>query len=448
MQIDSFITQSKSRFESLLKEFVEIPTVSMEPDRKQEIIKLAHRAVAVLQDTGFQAQLIQTKGNPIVFAECITNKSWKTLAFYNHLDVQPANPAEWNHSPFELTIEDGRYFGRGATDDKGPALTGLLAMQYAIQNKVPLNFQVIWELEEEIGSVSFEELFKKWPGTTKPDSVLVSDGIWMSKDQPSSEYALRGNVGISLTLETGTKDVHSGLTGGLARNPIGEICQVIAACYDAKTGKVKIPGFYKSVKHAKKNEVQHMLKVGFKSSDFKKTYELKSIRKMSEAAAVQSLKSEPTFEVHGIIGGYNGPGIKTIVPYQAEAKISMRIVPNQKVEEIQSAMKKFVKKLNPDVKVTFEKSLGAFITDPSGPHLEALKKSVKKTLNKELITDREGGSIGAVSIMAKHLKVPIAFFGISLPEHGYHAKNEYFDEQQFVNGIRVFTEYFKEIAKF
>jgi acetylornithine deacetylase/succinyl-diaminopimelate desuccinylase-like protein len=447
--LDQYISSIRPEFEDKLATLVNIPSISMDPERKGDIQRCADTAVEFLRSIGATAEAIPTAGNPVVVGEIIIDPKYPTVSIYNHLDVQPANPEEWNKAPFTFDKVGDRYEGRGTTDDKGPGLTAFFAVKYAVDNGVPLNFKFIWELEEEIGSPNFASFVRKNKARLKTDSVLVSDTIWIARGKPAVPYGLRGLQAITLSLETHAKDVHSGLVGGAARNPIGELCDVIAKCYDANTGKVKIKGFYDDVRKVTKAEISSFVNSGFTTNGYKKAHELKTIRPnlKSEADVLQAFMSLPTFELHGIVGGYNGPGVKTIVPHRAEAKISMRLVPNQKPATILKLVKDFVKQINPDVKVTAEHALEPFLGDFTGPYADAARTAMKFAFKKEPAFTREGGSIGAVVTMQDQLKVPITFLGLSLPEHGYHAKNENYDWGQTKGGIKMFTKYFEEIAR-
>ncbi|HWQ33344.1 MAG TPA: M20/M25/M40 family metallo-hydrolase [Blastocatellia bacterium] len=447
--LDSYIQSIRPEFEEKLATLVEIPSISMDPERRGDIVRCGETAAEFLRGIGAEAEVISTPGNPVVVGSIVTDPNNPTVAIYNHMDVQPADAAEWNKAPFTFYKVGDRYEGRGTTDDKGPGLTALFAAKYAVDNGVPLNIKFIWELEEEIGSPNFEGFVKKNRDKLRTDSVLVSDTIWIARGRPAVPYGLRGLQAITLTLETHAKDVHSGLVGGVARNPIGELCDVIAQCYDAKTGRVKIKGFYDDVRKATKAEIASFTSSGFSSRGFKKAHELKSIRPnmKTDADVLQAFMSLPTFEVHGVVGGYSGPGVKTIVPHRAEAKISMRLVPNQKPAKILKLVKDFVKRVNPDVKVNAEHALEPFLGDFTGPYAEAARTAMKFAFGKEPAFTREGGSIGAVVTMQDYLKAPITFLGLSLPEHGYHAKNENYDWGQTSGGIRMFTKYFEEISR-
>jgi acetylornithine deacetylase/succinyl-diaminopimelate desuccinylase-like protein len=445
--LDNYIRDSRNEFESKLGQLVEIPTISMDPERKGDIRRGAELARQYLESIGARAEIVETPGNPVVFGRHEAGAGCRTLTIYNHIDVQPADPDEWHRTPFTFFKEDGRYEGRGTTDDKGPAISAMMAARFAIQQHIPLNINFVWELEEEIGSPNFESFVESNADRLASDSVVVSDTIWISRDKPAIPYGLRGAMMLVMRLQTGEKDVHSGLTGGPARNPIGELCKVIAKCYDADTGEVKIKGFYDDVKKPKKKEIQSFLDSGFTTKKFKKAHELRSLRFTDPSKVVTSIMAMPTFEIHGITGGYQGPGVKTIVPYRAEAKISCRLVPDQKPRRIFKLIRDFVKRHNKDVEVEFQSNLEPYIGDLSGPYVEAAAEAMRFAFGKDPAFTREGGSIGAVLTMKKHLKAPIVFLGLSLPEHGYHAKNENFDWDMASGGIKMFVRYFDRVSQ-
>jgi acetylornithine deacetylase/succinyl-diaminopimelate desuccinylase-like protein len=436
----------RNEFESKLKEWVEIPTISAELEHRADIDRLANAAVDYLKELGADTETVRTPGNPVVIGRFTSGVGRPTVTIYNHLDVQPANEPEWRRPPFVFHTAGDHYFGRGTTDDKGPALTALFGARLAVEQKLPINIQFIWELEEEIGSPNFEHFMKANAQRMRTDSIAVSDTIWISRGRPAIAYGLRGLAPFRIVLETGSKDVHSGLTGGAARNPIGELCQIIADCYDASTGRVKIPGFYDDVVKPKRSEVESFLASGFNVRRFMQAHELKRIRSMSAEDVVRRIWTQPTFEVHGIAGGYTGPGVKTAIAPRAEAKVSMRLVPNQKPDRVFRLVRDFIKKKNPDVQVLPESFLAPFIGPDEGPYADAARSAMHTAFGKEPAFVREGGSIGAVVTMQKYLKAPIVFLGLSLPEHGYHAPNENFDWGQASGGMRMFQRYFELLA--
>ncbi|HEU4685041.1 MAG TPA: M20/M25/M40 family metallo-hydrolase [Nitrospira sp.] len=445
-QLEQYVRDSRSRFEDLLAQMVEIPSISMDPAKSNDVLRMATMAAQVLTDLGAEAQIVKTGGYPIVSGGWITGSRHPTVTVYNHMDVQPAQEPEWKQAPFAFRNDDGIYRGRGATDDKGPALAVLLAARYAVEQGLPINIRFLWELEEEIGSPNFSGGLKNRAAIPRPDSVVVSDTIWIAKDRPAMPYGLRGLIGARLSLRTGGKDAHSGVTGGAARNPLAELIEVANACVNAKTGEVKIPGFYQDVVKPTNAEIKSFLKSGFQVKRFKEAYGFHSLRTNDPAEVTRRIWAAPTFEIHGLNGGYHGPGVKTIVPGHGELKVSMRLVPNQTPEKVFALLKRHVAKLNPDVKVQPEGMLHPFKGSFEGPYVECIKRAAQAAFGKEPAFIREGGSIGAVLTMQKAWKVPILFLGLSLPEHGYHAPNEYFDWGQASGGMKAFAHYFAELA--
>jgi acetylornithine deacetylase/succinyl-diaminopimelate desuccinylase-like protein len=450
-------------FEEGLAALCAIPSVSMDPGRKAEMGACAKLGADMLREAGARVDVIDTGGFPMVIGRFFRGAAFPTVTVYNHLDVQPGDGEGWRTPPFKLTRDgdgggsDGmvRWFARGATDDKGPALTALYGARLAIENDVPVNIQFIWELEEEIGSPHFaaglaaavagDDAAGRPPFAT--DSVVVSDTIWIAAGQPSISYGLRGLMGFTVSLETGAKDVHSGTTGGLARNPIGELSALLAECYDARTGKVKIPGFYADVRKLSAAERKAFGRARFSRKRFAAAHELGKLRPVrDDLAGLVALTAAPTLEVHGLVGGYAGPGIKTIVPHRAELKLSTRLVPDQKPEKVFNLIKRFVKSRLPDAVVTHEASLDPYLAPMEGVTNDAAAAAARATFGKQPAFVREGGSIGAVLTMRKTLGVPVTFLGLSLPEHGYHAINENYDWGQASGGMELFCRYFSEIA--
>lgn len=446
--VTEYAKSQRGSFEAKLRQMVEIPSVSADPERKGDVRRAADAGAALIREFGGEAKVVETGGHPIVFGRFRSGDDAPVVTLYNHLDVQPASreTEPWETDPFKFTVQGERYFGRGTTDDKGPALSALWGMRAAREAGVPVNLNVIWELEEEVGSPNFEATIRKHANELDTDHVIVSDTIWVSRNRPACPAGLRGLQGFSLTLEVGTTDQHSGVTGGAARNPIGELAQLISAMYDARTGRVKMKGFYDDVIPPSRQEIADFRKSGFSIAQFKKDHLFKSIRSNDATDVMKRIWAMPTLEVHGIVGGYTGPGIKTIIPPRAEAKISCRLVPDQDPKKIIRIVKAFVKKQNPDVKVTIENSMHPYLAPTTGPLADAVKDAMKFAFGREPVFVREGGSIGAVNSMEKVLGCPVMFLGLSLPEHGYHAPNENYDWRQASGGMVAFARYFENVA--
>ena len=444
----SFAARERVNFERALQEFVEIPTVSSDPTRQRDIRRCADLAAQTIRDFGGEPSIIETGGFPIVHGRFDSGAEAPTLTVYNHLDVQPASreTEPWDSDPFTFTRDGDRYLGRGTTDDKGPALTALWGIRAAREAGVPLNLRVLWELEEEIGSPNFEAAMAEHKRQLATDSVVVSDTIWVARNRPACPAGLRGLARFELVLKTGETDQHSGTTGGAARNPMGELMQLVSEMYDARTGKVKIKGFYDDVEAPSKRELDEFRSSGFSVKKFKSDHLFKSLRTEDPMEVMKRIWATPTMEVHGVVGGYSGPGIKTIIPPYAAVKVSCRLVPKQDPKKILRLIRKFVQERNPDVELIEEAAMQPYKAPITGPLADAVKGAMKFAFDREPVFVREGGSIGAVISMERYLKCPIMFLGLSLPEHGYHAPNENFDWQQASGGMVAFAKYFEEVS--
>jgi acetylornithine deacetylase/succinyl-diaminopimelate desuccinylase-like protein len=447
--LERYAARERDRFEDMLKDFVEVPSISADPGRKADVEQCAELGAATIRAFGGRAELHRVPGgNPIVLGSFEAGKGRPTVTVYNHLDVQPASKETepWRTEPFRLTREGDTYFGRGTTDDKGPALTALFGARAALEASVPVNIRFLWETEEEIGSPHFAETLRAIGPAAATDAVVVSDTVWVSRGRPSLSAGLRGLQRITFHLETAETDQHSGTTGGAARNPVAELAQLAAEIFDARTGRVKIPGFYGDVEKLTARQIADFRAAGFSVKGFMKDHGFKSIRTKDPLDVMKRLWAMPTFEVHGLVGGYSGPGVKTIVPPRAELKASVRLVPDMKGEKVVKLVRAFVKKRNPDVRVEGGSSAAPYKGITSGPWVEAARRSVRFAFGKEPVFVREGGTIGAVLSMERILKCPIVFMGLSLPDHGYHAPNENYDWGQAGGGMAAFAKFFDEVA--
>lgn len=439
----------RSEFESTFKQIIEIPTVSAQPDHRKDIDRGVEFAVQLIRRFGGEADVIRTAGNPIVHGRFNNGGGGQTVTVYNHLDVQPASreTEPWEHEPFVFQKQGDKYLGRGTTDDKGPAMSALFGVLAARDAGVPINMHLLWEFEEEIGSPNFETGILGAKDKLATDSIVVSDTQWISRERPACSAGLRGMAGFLFVLETAETDQHSGSVGGAARNPLAELMKLSCEMQDATSGKIKIPGFYADVAKLTRKDLQDFKQSGFSVKKFKKDHALKSLRVEDPLEVMKRIWAMPTCEIHGLVGGYTGPGLKTIVPPRGELKVTFRLVPNQNPNKIGRLVKKFVKDRNPDVEIHQEKSVFPYLAPTTGPYADTVRSAVKFAFGKEPVFVREGGSIGAVTSMEKVFKCPVMFLGLSLPEHGYHAPNENFDWQQASGGMAAFAKYFHDLAK-
>ena len=445
--LTDYAQSQRGSFEKSLKDLVETPSVSADPHHQTDVAAVVSQAADLMRRIGGEVRVLDTGGHPMLHGRFDQSADYPTVTVYNHLDVQPAEKADgWTTEPFRMITKDDRYWGRGTTDDKGPALTALWGAKYALAHGARVNIHFLWEAEEEIGSPHFESTIRQNKDRLKTHSVVVSDTVWVSRSRPACPAGLRGLQGFRFILETGETDQHSGTSGGAARNPIGEMCQLIAECYDAKTGEVKIPGFYDDVIPPTRSELEDLKNSGFTTASFKKDHQFKSLRVTDPIEIMKRIWCMPTFEVHGIAGGYQGPGVKTVVPPRATAIVSCRLVPDMDGKKLMKLVRDFVKEKNPDVRVEAEHGLPAYQGHTEGAHPDAIRASMKFAFGKDPVFVREGGSIGAVVSMEKVLKAPVFFLGLSLPEHGYHAPNENYDWEQAEGGMIAFADYFRRVG--
>ncbi len=445
--LDRYISSSRMSFEELLSMMVGIPTVSADPACRRNIDRAADFAVDIIKNFGGHGDRYDTDGNPVVVGSFQISEKAPWITIYNHLDVQPAGEEGWETDPFNFYKKGDVYYGRGCTDDKGPALTALFAARFAFEKRIPVNIRLLWECEEEIGSPSFEDFLETHRGMLRSDCIIISDTVWISRKRPAISYFLRGLLAVSMRLETAERESHSGLTGGAARNPLAELCDVISKLHDAHSGRVKIPGFYKDVRRVSEREMRDFISSGFSLREFMRVHGLRSLRSRERRETLLRIWGSPTFEVHVINSSYPGPALKTVVPSWAEAKISMRLVPDQDPHSIFRILKGHVKRLNPDIKLRGLAFLHPFSGERSGVYADAVARAIKYGFGKRPVFVREGGSIGAVLSLKRYLKAPVIFMGLSLPEHNYHGPNENFDWGQASGGIKSFVYLFSELSK-
>ena len=419
--LKAFAESQRTTFEKELKTLVEIPSISADPTKVQDIQRCAQAAKSLFERYGGHAEILDTPGNPLIHG-WFSQDFDKTITVYNHMDVQPANEPEWTAEPFEFTIQGDTYRGRGSTDDKGPALSAFFGAVAAHQAGVPINMHFLWELEEEIGSPNFEEGLKKHKDKLRTDAIVVSDTVWITRGKPSTPAGLRGLKGFRLTLETADHDLHSGVVGGAARNPLSELITLVGQMVDGNTGRILIPDFYDEVIPPSAEELEGWRVSGFTTETFMKDHQLKGVRTQD-------------------------PGIKSAVAPRAEIKLSCRLVPAMNEASTMARIKSFVKSKNPDVVIHEEHGLAPFKGHVTGPYAQAIREAYQFAFGETCVFTREGGSIGAVKTMEDILGSEVYFLGLSLPSHGYHAPNENYDWEQAGGGMAAFAHYFETVSK-
>lgn len=449
-----YIDQNKEKFVEELFDFLRIQSISTDSSKKDEIKKAANFLNNQLSSLNLQkVQAFETPGNPIVYAEHITDNNKPTVLIYGHYDVQPSDPDElWDTPPFEPTIKNGLIYARGASDDKGQSFTHLKAVESYIKTdtELPINIKFILEGEEEIGSPNLVPFLEEHSDILSCDMVLISDTSMFGKDQPSITYGLRGLAYMELEVIGPNRDLHSGVFGGAVENPANALCEMIAKLKD-EHGRILIPGFYDKVKDLTEEERQAYEQLPFDEEDYKKTLDIKQVHGEEGYTTLERASARPSLDVNGLWSGYQKEGAKTILPSKANAKVSMRLVPDQDPKEIAKLFKEFIESIVPDtvrVKVYEHHGGHPSVTDLNFYGLQAGAKAFEDVYNTEVLFSREGGSIPIVADFKRVLNVESILMGFGLTSNAIHSPNENFSLQDFYRGIKTSARFMELLPDF
>jgi len=359
----AYARRNRPRFVAELKEFVRFPSVSNDPRHARDLRRCASWLAAHLRRIGLeQVRIVPTSRNPIVYAAWQHARERPTILVYGHYDVQPAEPLrEWRTPPFEPVVKDNNLYGRGACDDKGQLFTHVKALESYLktERKLPVNVKCIFEGGEELGgSPGLEAFVQRNQSALRADAALMSDTRMLGPGRPALGYSQRGNVRIELEVRGPKQDLHSGNFGGVVHNPLQALCEIIAGLHDSD-GRVTIPGFYDNVREWSGKEREYMERTGPKDAEIGREAAVPQAWGESGYSLYERITIRPALTVNGIIGGYQGTGIKTVIPAQALAKISIRTVPNQTPQEIQQLFRRHIGRIAPSTVRVRMKTLGA-----------------------------------------------------------------------------------------
>jgi len=454
--IKDYITSNKDRFLSELIDLLRIPSVSADPKFKEDVFNAATYVKNRLAEAGAEkTEICKTAGYPIVYGEKIIDPSLPTVLVYGHYDVQPADPYDlWKNPPFEPVIKDDRIYARGACDDKGQMYMHVKAFEYMVRNnQLTCNVKFMIEGEEEVGSANLGTFVKNNGKKLKCDVVLISDTSMIADDVPSITVGLRGLAYLEVELTGPNRDLHSGTYGGAVPNPINILCEMIAKLIDEKTRKITIPGFYDDVQPISDEEKQAIKDIPFKLEDYKKDLGISAVMGEEGYNTIERTSVRPTLDVNGIKGGYQGEGAKTVIASTASAKISMRLVPDQKSEKIAELFTSYFKSLAPEgvkVKVTNMHGGDPVVVPIDSVEYRAASKAYNDTFGKKPLPDRAGGSIPIVKLFEDELGVKSVMMGFGLDTDQIHSPNESFGIFNFLKGIETipyFFNYYVEMKK-
>ena len=447
-----FLATNDRKFHDELFELLRIPSVSARSEHNPDMVRCAEWVANSLRTAGMTAAILPTGGHPVVLGEWRgAGEKAPTVLVYGHYDVQPAEPLElWTSPAFEPVIRDGRIYARGSVDDKGQLFLHIKAIQahLATRKKLPVNLIVLAEGEEEVGSENLERFIEQNAERLACDYVVISDSSMFAPGLPSILSSLRGLAYFQIDVQAAEGDLHSGSYGGAVANPATVLARLIATFHD-KNGHVAIKGFYDKVRPWSAAARKAIKKLPFSERTFLKEATAPAAVGEKGYTTLERVWTRPTCEVNGMLSGYTGEGAKTVLPAKAMAKVSCRLVPDQKPPEIERLMKAHIKKHTPPgVKITVEHLHGGrpWRAELEGPLFEAARRALKIAFAKEPVIVGEGGSIPVVGDFQRVLGAPVLLVGFGLPGENAHAPNEWMSDENFVKGMRAMAGLWDELV--
>ena len=443
-----YIQNNQDRFFEELFSLLRIPSVSSKEVHRPDMFRCAERLCELLLEAGADcAQVCPTEGHPVVFGSRIVDPSFKTVLVYGHYDVQPVEPLElWKSNPFEPEIRDGAIYARGANDDKGQLFMHIKAFEFLVrEGKLRHNVKFIFEGEEEIGSPSLA----KWAAENKEklsaDIILVSDTTMISETVPSINCGMRGLSYVEVKVTGPDKDLHSGHYGGAVANPINVLCDMISSLID-KDGRITVKGFYDDVVELSKEDRAKLARAPFDLDEYMNFLDIRQVKGEKGYTTMERTGIRPCLDVNGIWGGYTGEGAKTVLPSEAHAKISMRLVPNQDSETITRLFEEHFKSIAPDyvkVEVTPHHGGNGFLIPISSEAYQAASKAMTEVYGIEPVPSRGGGSIPILADLQKILGIDPLLMGFGLERDTIHSPNESYLLKQLFSGMEAIALFYK-----
>ena len=448
------ISRQRGTWLEEVNEWLRIPSVSTDPERRDDMRAAAEWLVEKLEAAGCQETAVwPTEGHPIVFGAYRTAESAPTILVYGHYDVQPEDPIEgWESPPFEPTVRDGRLFARGAVDDKGQLYVHVKALEtwLATRGSCPVNILYLIEGEEEVGSPNVGKVVQEKIEKLACDAVVISDTSMFAPGLPSLCYGLRGMAYCQIDVRGPKGDLHSGSFGGALVNPAEALARLLAGCRDAQTGAITIPGFLDDVLPLTEEERRDWEGLPFDEGAYRDDLGVAALSFEGDFGVLERLWARPTFEVNGLLSGFTGAGSKTVLPATAMAKVSMRLVPNQDPDKIMDALEAHLIKHAPagiTLEVTRMQGAGAWLAPRDHPVLRAASRALERGFSAAPVFIREGGSIPLVTLLDELLGVPAVLMGLGLPDENAHAPNENLTLENFYGGVASAVYFHEELAK-
>jgi acetylornithine deacetylase/succinyl-diaminopimelate desuccinylase-like protein len=438
-------------FVNVLIDFLKIPSISAQSEHKKDMADGAQFLVTQLENLDLKPKIYETPGHPIVYAEYMVDAEAPTALIYGHYDVQPVDPLDlWNSPPFEPVIKDNIIYARGSADDKGQLLIHVKAIESYLktEGKVPINFKLVFEGEEEVQSVNLDKFLEDNREMLKCDLAIISDTAMFGRDLPALTYSLRGIAIAEIKVTGPNRDLHSGSYGGSVPNPIHALSRMIATCHDYDY-HITIPGFYDDVLELEDWERKESANLPFDDNEFLKEVGSAGLVGEKGYTTLERKAARPTFEINGIYGGYDGEGGKTIVPSWAGAKITMRLVPSQDPDDICAKLEKYLNEIKPEgvfLEITTGGGAKPALVKKDTPIMQAASEALKEGFGKEPFFIREGGSIPIVNVFKEILGADTILLGFAQPDCNAHSPNEWMALDDFKRGIMSTILAYKKLA--
>ena len=447
-----FAETHQADFLEELKEWVRIPSISTTVEHKEDIRRAAEWARAQLTAIGMTlTEIFETAGHPVVYGEWLGAGASRTVLIYGHYDVQPTDDPEhqWQTNPFEPVVRDGKLYGRGATDDKGQTFTQMKAIQSLLASgEMPVNVKFIIEGEEENGSDHLYPFVDEHTDLLKADVVIISDTHMVGLDRPSIVVGLRGIASMEMEVRGPSLDLHSGLYGGVVHNPAQALVEILAALHDDR-GHITVPGFYDRVREPSHEERVELSRVPLTADQLKQETGVPKVWGEPGYTFRERVGNRPTLEINGLVGGWTGEGGKTVIPARAVAKVTCRLVPDQRPREIYELIRDYVAEITP-ASVTSEVRLlhsGMWaLVDTESSYMQAAVRAYEFGFGTRPVYVREGGSIPIVGFFQEKLGVPVILMGFGLPDDNLHGPNEKFTLECFYRGMKTAIQFYQEIG--
>src|SRR5450432_3778736 len=451
---DAFVRDNQDRFLDELKTFLTIPSISTLPEHRGDIGRAAQFVADHLTKAGMEnVEIVPTVRHPLVYADWMHAPGKPTVLCYGHYDVQPPDPLDqWITPPFEPTVREGNIYARGSADDKGQMYMHIKAVETlrAVNGTLPVNVKFLIEGEEESGGESIAQYVAANPEKLKADVALVSDTALYAPGTPTLCIGLRGLIYMEVEATGPMRDLHSGLYGGAAPNAVFGLIELLAKAKDAN-GVIRIPGIYDAVEEPAAAELESWKSLPFEEREFL-AKEVGSTQLTGELdrSVLERVWSRPTFEVHGIAGGFTAAGAKTVIPAKAVAKVSIRLVPRQDPDQVVAAFRQWVRDNTPKGIQTEVRLLSAspgLVVNPEHPAIQVAARAFGEVFGKPTVFIRSGGSIPIVGDFATHLGIPTILMGFGLPDDGLHSPNEKYKVENYYLGIMTIAHFFEQYGE-